>query len=492
FIYSCTPTQLNTAVENKTNEKNKVNTVVFTPQPIASISVQNNTPITVISPNASVTNPTFIPIPSHDLQNTAQPLPITNTTPISPAVTVISKPNPAPTTSNTYYENYLKNNPFPSHGGNDPYVALRENDRQTNFSVSGLDEKEALGKRIFFDTNLSEPKGQSCATCHDPLHSFTTSSSKMVGGITPGVKILNGVTFAGKRNTPTAMYLATDPDFSFGKPIDASPNDESDYSGGTFYDGRAKNLEEQALMPLLANAEMNMPSKTEVILRIQNSIYAPKFRAMFGNDIFSHIDDAYTKLGQAIGAYERSKELNPFTSKYDYFKKGTVTLTAQELRGFELYKSEKKANCASCHVLEVNNNPAVFTDFSYDNLGVPKNTNNPFYNMPTVLNPDGTSFLDPGLGGNIIEIAQKGRFKVPTLRNSSKTAPYMHNGVFNTLKEVVRFYNSACTPGNPDNWPVAEFDTGRNCTEIGNQGLTNQEMDDVVVFLGTLDDGYKP
>jgi cytochrome c peroxidase len=129
----------------------------------------------------------------------------------------------------------------------------------------------------------------------------------------------------------------------------------------------------------------------------------------------------------------------------------------------------------------------VFTDFSYDNLGTPKNKNNPFYTLDAKHNPEGASWIDLGLGGELKKASENGKHKVPTLRNIAKTAPYMHNGVFKTLKEVVDFYNKRDV-GSFDLPEVAE---NVNKDELGNLGLTDAEVADIVAFLGTLTDGYQ-
>ena len=131
-----------------------------------------------------------------------------------------------------------------------------------------------------------------------------------------------------------------------------------------------------------------------------------------------------------------------------------------------------------------------FTDFSYDNLGVPKQENLPFYSMPRQYNALGKQYVDIGLAGNPnINNAknQLGKFKVPTLRNITKTAPYMHNGVFKTLRESVEFYN---TRDVDKKWGKPEILENVNQEELGDLQLNEQEINDLLIFLKTLDDGY--
>jgi cytochrome c peroxidase len=196
-------------------------------------------------------------------------------------------------------------------------------------------------------------------------------------------------------------------------------------------------------------------------------------------------------VGYSIAAYEGSDEVNAFTSKYDYYLKGQVTLSEEELRGLELFNS--KGMCNLCHPSD--GPKPLFTDFTFDNLGTPKNPNNPFYETP-----GGSSFIDPGLGGFLATLPQWqdkaqdnwGKHKVPTLRNVDKrpsennVKAYMHNGVFKSLKEVVHFYNTR----DVETWPAPEVSQNINVDELGNLGLTETEEDAIVAFMKTLSDGY--
>ena len=181
--------------------------------------------------------------------------------------------------------------------------------------------------------------------------------------------------------------------------------------------------------------------------------------------------------------------MNRFDSKFDHFIKGQATLSEQEIRGMGLFVSEKKGNCAACHPSSpsVDGIPPLFTDFTYDNLGVPRNPENPFYSLSPDLNPDGFSFVDMGLALTVHDPAENGKFRVPTLRNVAITPPYMHNGVFKTLFQVVAFYNTR----DVGPWPPPEVTENVNHEELGDLGLTNLEIEDIVAFLGTLTDGWE-
>jgi len=152
--------------------------------------------------------------------------------------------------------------------------------------------------------------------------------------------------------------------------------------------------------------------------------------------------------------------------------------TRESLRGFLRYVDMQ-------HPRTIFGYP-LFTDHTYDNLGVPPNPENPFYYLSAQLNPDGTAWVDRGLGAVVNNPEFDGMFRVPTLRNVAVTPPYMHNGIFKTLREVVVFYSTR----DIGPWPEPEVKHGVNTVELGNLGLTQQEIDDLVAFMHTLTDGY--
>lgn len=226
-------------------------------------------------------------------------------------------------------------------------------------------------------------------------------------------------------------------------------------------------------------------------------------------------DEAYDLIALAIAAFEASPESNAFTSKFDSNFKGKSGLTQEERRGFALFKGQAK--CARCHTVTAAGAKSLFTDFTFDNLGFPKNPENPVY----LKNP---AFVDRGLGGFLatqpeyaaLASANDGKHKVPTLRNVDKrpsaafVKAYGHNGYFKSLKSIVHFYNTRdMKPRCPDEftterdalsqgcWPAPEVavnllapnnDPAR--PDIGNLGLTEAEEDDIVAFMRTLSDGY--
>lgn len=357
-----------------------------------------------------------------------------------------------------------------------------------------LPPKAELGRQLFFDANLSEPAGQACADCHDPLRGFSDKDrgSPTSAGAVPGR--------AGPRNALTAMYADYSPAFHF----DARAGL---YYGGLFWDGRAASLEAQAKGPFLNPLEMANPDIATLIGKVRTATYAPLFARVFGPDALDDPATAYDHLAAAIAEFERGPKLNRFSSKYDAYLAGRVKLTRQEAKGLALFEAPEKGGCASCHLSRSGPDgaPPLFTDFSYQNIGVPKNPSNPFYALPPEFNPEGTAFVDLGLGGVLGQPTEYGKFKVPTLRNLRLTGPYMHNGYFRTLRGVVDFYNSrdrkpACPkPMLGESaalrrgcWPVPETSANLNTAQVGNLGLRDTEIDAILAFLLTLTDGYQP
>jgi cytochrome c peroxidase len=335
-------------------------------------------------------------------------------------------------------------------------------------------QKQRLGKQLFFDTNLSTPVGQSCSSCHLPSAGFADPDNDI-----PVSRGVNPDRF-GSRNTPSAAYAAFSPDFHF-------DDDEGIFFGGQFLDGRSVTLEDQAKQPFLNPVEMANPDKATVVAKVSQAEYAEAFKALYGEGIFDDIEQAYNNIAESIAAFERSKEVVPFSSRFDLFIAGKVTLNEQEQRGLDLFNRTDKGNCAACHpsTSDDSNVLALFTDFSYDNLGVPANPGSPFLTQDIEFNPDGAGFVDFGLGSELSSVAENGKFKVPSLRNVNLTAPYMHNGVFNTLEQVLDFYSDRDADG-----VIAEVSENVNTEELGALGLTAQEKADIVSFLKTLSDGY--
>ena len=338
-------------------------------------------------------------------------------------------------------------------------------------------EKLALGRKIYFDTHLSEPAGQSCASCHLPGAGFADPDAEL-----PVSRGVNPQRF-GNRNTPTAAYVAFNPVFHF----DA---EEGLYKGGFFHDGRAASLEEQAKGPFLNPVEMGNEDAEAVIAKVRQADYVMLFKQVYGADSLLDVDLAYDHVADAIASFERSEFFSPFSSKYDDYLRGSVALSAQEKRGLALFEDEKKGNCAACHPSQQSPDGAMplFTDYSYDNIGVPKLKQSPFYSIDRRFNPEGDKVVDLGLGGVLNQPSEHGKFKVPTLRNIALTAPYMHNGSFTSLENVVDFYNTRDTD---DKWGEPEVVKNVNDEELGDLKLTKKDVQDLVAFLKTLSDRPK-
>ena len=190
-------------------------------------------------------------------------------------------------------------------------------------------------------------------------------------------------------------------------------------------------------------------------------------------------------MAEAIAQFEKSDTFSPFNSKYDKVLKGESTLSDAEKRGLALFNG--KGECHACH--PSSGKKALFTDFTFDNVGVPVN------HALRAVNGWGEGHIDNGLYDNpeVDDESLKGAFKVSTLRNIAVTGPYMHNGVFKSLKTVVHFYNTRDVPGaiNPDTglpWEKGEVEGNKNVNELGNLKLTDAEENDLLAFLKTLTD----
>ncbi len=302
----------------------------------------------------------------------------------------------------------------------------------------------------------------------------------------------------GNRKPPSSAYGSFSPILHVDK--------TGTFIGGMFWDGRATGerlgspLAEQAQGPFLNLMEQALASAEEVVEIVQNSVYAELFEDVWGVGIWTSTA-AYDAIGYSIAAYETSAESEAFTSKFDAWKAGTVSLTKQEQKGWATFNG--KGKCGKCHIARaVGGTPALFTDYTYDNLGIPKNPDNP----ATIANPD---WADPGLGGFLLRRpdyaafsdVNLGKHKVPTLRNvdlrpdSTFVKAYGHNGYFKSLEEIVHFYNTRDVPGAGwmgELWPLPEVPLNVNTAELGNLGLTASQEADLVAFMKTLSDGYGP
>lgn len=349
---------------------------------------------------------------------------------------------------------------------------------------------EDLGRALFFDVNLSRERNQSCATCHDPARAFTDWRDSGVGA---AASLGSDMHSLGDRNAPTATYASLVPALG----LDAT----GEYVGGLFWDGRAKNLEEQAAGPPLNPIEMALPNRETVLARLnENPNYQYAFPALFGDTVLDDADAAFVAMTQSIAAFERSDFFAPFDSKYDRYLRGEYTPTDAEALGMTLFFSNQFTNCNQCHQLHTlpESKLEPFTNHRYRNIGVPVNT------ALRAANGLGADQVDRGLLDNpeIEDPTQAGRFRVPTLRNVAVTAPYMHNGVFNDLRTVVLFYNKYLARGskaqlNPEtgeHWGAPEVAQNLALEELeSGRALDAARIDALVAFMRMLTDKrYEP
>jgi cytochrome c peroxidase len=362
---------------------------------------------------------------------------------------------------------------------------------------SGLSPTALLGEKIFTDQSLSASGKQSCASCHDPAnaHAQINDLAVQLGGA--------NLDQPGFRATPSLRYLNQTTPFFFDK--DGTP------TGGFDRDGRAQSLMEQAERPFLAPHEMANASKADMVDKLKRAVYADEFRKVFGADILSNPDDAFSRTVFALQQFEKeATEFHPFDSKFDLFLAGKAKLSDAEMRGLALFNDPQKGNCAACHTSTkgADGSSPLFTDFTYDNLGVPRNTD-----IPATAD---ANYFDLGLcGPDRTDLTSRtdlcGAFKVPTLRNVATRKVFFHNGRFKTLRDALGFYVRRDT--NPEEWyPVGSDGTVQKFNDLppayrGNVNTTEspynrqpgmapalsaEEIEDVIQFLGTLTDGYQP
>lgn len=435
-------------------------------------------------------------------------------------------------------------------------IAWGQSSAQAQDFVS--DDMVVLGKAIFFDARLSANGTQSCATCHAPEVGFTGPDSTVnaSGAVYQGALPYH----FGNRKPPASAYAGDSPIFHFDEQAEG-------WFGGMFWDGRATGmtlgdpLAEQGQGPFLNPLEQAVANAQVLCIKVKRSEYAGLFEEVWGPgslDCAKDVEGVYERIGRSVAAYERSAEVNSFTSKFDLFwenakaagmdvtriKCGTggmggggmggamgcpgggmdpyrwtayrnLGLSDEELQGLAVFNDPSRADCASCHTLEPGpDGYPLFTDFGYDNIGVPKNPDNPFYAMPAAWNPDGENWVDYGLGdylksagyGPDVYEPEMGKFKVPTLRNvdlrpsDGFVKAYGHNGYFKSLEDIVFFYhwrammdNGGCMGGGGMGcegmaamFPPPEVDQNRAALGM----FPRPQVDNIVLFLKTLSDGY--
>lgn len=389
-------------------------------------------------------------------------------------------------------------------------VSLAGNNRHSHGDKPRDIAEKQLGELIFHDENLSLERNQSCASCHNGPGLADQGKAVSTGS---AINPETGTLFTGSLNAPSVGYAAYSPKFNWDKKLKA-------YVGGLFWNGRAKDLVEQAQQPFLNPVEMAMPDALEVVNRLsENDTYRQLFREVYGISLplrrSSHnaVNHVFEKAAKAITAYEQNEEFSKFNSKFDYVLAGMTSFTPEEQLGLDVFNDPAKGNCAVCHTSDATLDkkgriivPPLFTNFSYENIGTPRNLRIP-----------GNPEPDLGLGGRAdiqkhdMQGLQTGKHKTMSLRNVAVTAPYGHNGFFTSLTMIVHFYNTRdvlpntylkndveteCTniAGSPFPfpnacWPAPEVAENMS-TQLGNLGLTTEEKAALIAFMNTLTDDY--
>ena len=432
---------------------------------------------------------------------------------------------------------------------------------------------ENLGGAVYRDLNLSFNQNQACQTCHHPSAGFADNQNRISPTLLP---VSDGSinTFFGGRNAPTAAYAGFSPVFHY---------DGGLFVGGLFWDGRATGMDitatgelgagptgdplaDQAKGPFGNPVEMALTfdntgfsTEEEVVAIIQESDYASQFENVFGPDAFGDTGLAYNNASLAIAAFERSENVNKFTSKFDKFvaeQGGDVSTfgiilengfrkyagppagfssevySYDEADGLAIFNADSYTQlgvtpdapnggmCYACHrtdkhvvsddATRPSNGPVpgsynpILTDFTYNNSGIPVN--------PQIAVLAGPQPIDYGLGAQVAQLEaafagstvskievddglgglmwvvpeEAGKFKVSSLRNISRTAPYGHNGFFAAIYDIVHFYNTRDVEG--AGWPEPEVTANVNRDELGNLDLTVEQEQKLVLFLETLTD----
>ena len=397
--------------------------------------------------------------------------------------------------------------------------------------VEPLSAMAELGRKLFLDPSLSGSGRLSCSSCHDPTHAYGPPGavSVMVGG--------SDMQTGGFRAVPSLGYLYRQPAFRIAP--DTSGNDDAPATlqqqaslagnharvlktaaapqaasanlvpqGGSFWDGRADTLQQQANGPLFNPAEMAATTQAAVAEKLARD-YAEDFQALFGPNIFLDSKQAVAEAMFAIARYQIEEPgFHAFTSKYDAWLAGHARLSPAEARGYLAFNDPAKGNCAACHLSKPTPDglPPLFTDYQYEALGVPRNKAIPANND--------LAYFDLGICGpyrtDMRDQTQYcGMFLTPSLRNTATRQVFFHNGAFHTLDEVLDWYvNRDLEPERfyprDASGKVVKYDdmpekyrANVDVTDApfdrkpgDKPSLNKQEMQDIIAFLGTLNDGY--
>ena len=338
--------------------------------------------------------------------------------------------------------------------GQQPLPATEKDQR--SFSKSAA----SIGRHIFTDTDLSHPHGQGCISCHNPRSAFADPRA-----VSPGTVLGR----EGTRNAPTLMYAALISPLAYEEAFNEFGQEVHAWEGGLFLDGRARDQFEQVREPFFNPDEMNIPNSTVLAKRLRNSTYADEFRRWIGEEAWTDDEQLNYYAYRALGEFLKEPFFRPFDARIDDFLGGDESaLNEAEKRGLELFKTTGK--CVDCHLLTTKTWPQpLLSDFGYDNLGAPSR-----------------GAKDPGLGKVTETPSELGQFRAPTLRNITLTAPYLHNGSIATLQDLMEFYNKRDLE--PERWGPTDFPETVNHKDLGNLGLTDQQVSDLVALMEAFTD----
>ena len=317
-----------------------------------------------------------------------------------------------------------------------------------------------VGQEIFQDTQLSEPVGTSCMSCHQPAAAFADTRAQSLGA-KPGT--------TGTRNAPSLMYVALIPNMAQEDLLQDDGSQVWVWQGGLFQDGSARTLYEQIRRPIFAPNEMNLADEADLAARLRRASYATKLRGEMAEADWNNDSKVAHRAYRALVEFLKEPMFRPFDARIDDFLQGDQSaLTDAEKRGLEIFRN--KGKCADCHFLHATSWPqALLSDFGYDNLGVP------------ALGPK-----DQGLATHTRAKKALGQFRAPSLRNVALTEPYFHNGSVATLKEVIEFYNKR--DKEPQRWGKTDYPETVNHDDLGDLGLTENEIDDLVALMNAFTD----
>jgi cytochrome c peroxidase len=309
---------------------------------------------------------------------------------------------------------------------------------------------------------------------------------------------------------PSLRYLQNLPPFAeHHYEDDGNDSEDQGPTGGHTWDGRAQSTHDQAQLPLFSPLEMANTSPAQVVAKVQQARYAEQFRQTFGGDVFKDRELAFRGVLMALETFQQSpQDFYPYDSKYDAWLRRQAELTPQEQHGLALFNDPTRGNCASCHPSAIRQGAFPgFTDFGYVAVGVPRNRQIPANRKP--------GYYDLGLCGPArTDLASRteycGLFRVPSLRNVAQRKVFFHNGEFHSLEQVLRFYAQRDT--HPEKWyprwadgSIDKFDDLPAAYRAnvnmeppfggkpgGKPVLSEADIRDLIAFLGTLTDGYRP